>query len=387
MDFRIATADDFESVRRLWAYAFNGDEPFASWYFSCFYNPDNALGCWRDGRLLAVLHMHPYQLYLRGRVVDVSYIVGVATDPAARRAGMTGPLLAEALAEMRRRDRPVSILMPFKAGFYYPYDWRLCHHQLKYSLQLEDLRSVAKPAGDFRPAGLADITALDAIYRNFVARWHGYVVRTTADWDHLLNEHANDEGYTYLVEFDGKPMGYILYSLRNGKISVREMAYSDSKTQEGLLDFLYNHRSHVQTVEWNAPLDMADKVLFSLFEAKQDIRVFPFMTARLADVEQTLNQLVYPAGNWSVDLAVTDSLAPWNNRTILLQVKNGQAQVAATDAPAGAALAVGALTQLVFGRLTADELVRHGELSGSAAAISTLAALFPKCDNFINEYY
>ena len=36
MEFRIATATDFDSVKRLWAYAFNGDEPFASWYFSGF---------------------------------------------------------------------------------------------------------------------------------------------------------------------------------------------------------------------------------------------------------------------------------------------------------------------------------------------------------------
>lgn len=387
MEFRIANVDDFESVRRLWAYAFNGDEPFASWYFSSFFNPDNALGCWRDGRLLAVLHMHPYQLYLRGQVIDVSYIVGVATDPAARRAGMTGPLLAEALAEMRRRGRPVSILMPFKAGFYYPYDWRLCHHHLKYALQLEDLRSVAKPAGDFRPAGLADIAALDTVYRNFVAGWHGYIVRTAADWNHLLSEHANDEGYTYLVEFDGKPMGYILYILRNGKISVREMAYSNDQAQQGLLDFLYNHRSHAQTVEWNAPFDTADKVLFSLFEAKQDIRVFPFMTARMADVEQTLKTLVYPDGAWSVDLAVTDSLAPWNNRMFQLRVRDRCATLEATEVSASAAIAVGAFTQLVFGRLTADELVRHGELSGSATAIKTLAQLFPRCDNFINEYF
>ncbi len=387
MTFRIATADDFASVRRLWSYAFNGDEPFAGWYFSSFYNPDNALGYWRDDQLLAVLHMHPYQLYLRGQVVDVSYIVGVATDPVARRSGLTGPLLAEALNEMRRRGRPVSILMPFKAGFYYPYDWRLCHHHLKYCLPLDDLRAAAQPAGDFHPAGAADMAGLDAIYRRFVAGRHAYVVRSAADWQHLLSEHTNDGGYTYLVEIAGQPAGYILYSLRDGKITVREMAYGNRQSQQSLLDFIYNHRSHASSVEWNAPLDMSDPVLFSLFEAKQDIRVFPFMTARMADVEQTLISLVYPSGAWCVDLAVTDALASWNNRTFRLQVKDCCAKVTATDSSPGAAITVGAFTQLVFGRLTTDELVQNGELTGSTAAIETLSQLFPRCDNFINEYF
>lgn len=387
MDFRIATADDLASVRRLWAYAFNGDEPFASWYFTNFYNPANALGCWRDDHLLAVLHMHPYNLYLRGQVMAASYIVGVATDPAARRSGITGPLLAAALAEMKQRNRPVSILMPFKAGFYYPYDWRLCHHHFKYSLDLEDLRSAARATGDFVPAGTDDIAVLDAVYRCFVAQRHAYVVRSEADWRHLLGEHTNDGGYVYYLNINGQPAGYLLYILRNGRITVREIAYTNTQAQQALMDFLYNHRSHAQTVEWDAPVDTGDKVLFSLFEAKQDIRLFPFMTGRLADVGQALQQARYPAGRWEIDLVVSDSLASWNQQTFPLQVNAGRAELAKACGAAAAEISVGALTQLFFGRLSADELVRQGELTGSAAAVDTLSALFPPCDNYINEYF
>lgn len=387
MEYRIATEADFESVRRLWAYSFNGDEPFASWYFSNFYQPDNALGCWRNGRLQAILHLHPYQLFLRGKAVDVSYIVGVATDPAARRGGLTGALLAAALTEMKQRNRPMSILMPFKAGFYYPYDWRLCCHHLKYSLQLEELRAVARPSGEFRPAGLEDITVLDTVYRCFVAGRHGYIVRSLSDWQHLISEHANDQGHVYLLERDARPAGYIMYVPRDGKIIVREMAYCDVSAQQALLDFLYGHRSHAQAAEWNAPLDTQDKALFSLFEAKQDIRVFPFMSARIVDVEQILRHCRYPAGDWQVDIAVSDNLAPWNDCSFRLNIADGQAQTGRIDHAAQVNISVGALTQLVFGRLSAADLVRHGELTGSAKVVDTLSALFPRCDNYINEYY
>ena len=387
MEYRIATEADFDSVRRLWAYSFNGDEPFATWYFSNYYNPDNALGCWKNGRLQAVLHLHPYQLFLRGRPVDVSYIVGVATDPTARREGLTGSLLSKALAEMNRRNRPLSILMPFKAGFYYPYEWRLCYHHLKFSLQLEDLRSVAKPSGEFRPAGLADAGLLDLVYRCFVADKHGYVVRSLTDWQHLLSEHSNDQGHIYLLESNGRPAGYIMYVLRDGKIIVRELAYCDISAQQALLDFLYGHRSHAQAAEWNDPLDTQDKTLFSLFEAKQDIRVFPFMSARIVNVEQILTHCLYPSGNWSVDLTVADKLAPWNEQSYNLSIEDGQAKVKLLESSTETKISVGALTQLVIGRLSAKELARHGELECSDQALLALTELFPRCENYINEYY
>lgn len=387
MDFRIATPADFESVRQLWRYAFNGDEPFASWYFKNYYNNENALGCWRDDKLLAILHLHPYNLFLRGRVMAASYIVGVATDPSARRGGITSALLASALAEMRRRNRPVSILMPFKAGFYYPYDWRLCHHHLKYSLPLEDLRSAARTAGEFHAAGMEDIGEFDHAYRQFVSKRHAYVIRSEADWRSLLGEHLNDGGYAYILEMNGQPAGYLLYLLRDGHVFVREFIYQDDKAQAALIDFLYNHRSHARTVEWNAPLDLGDKVLFNLFEAKQDIRVFPFMTGRLADVGQALREVCYPSGKWEVDIEISDSLAEWNHRTFQLRVKSGEAVTEALHAAPKAKLSVGAFTQLFFGRLTAEELVSQGELSGDPEAICTLSALFKRCDNYINEYF
>ena len=70
--------------------------------------------------MACLTHLNPYTLCLRGKAVDTSYIVGLATHPAARRSGVGGKLLTAALKEMKRRGHYIHILMPSKAGFTSP---------------------------------------------------------------------------------------------------------------------------------------------------------------------------------------------------------------------------------------------------------------------------
>ena len=387
MEFRLATPADEAAVKWLWAYCFESYEPFFTWYFTKYYKAENTVvGVYQSGRLRTCLQLIPYQIFLRGRVVDSSYIVGLATFPEGRRGGLIKELLAASLAEMRRRRHFVSLLMPFKASFYYPYQWEFCYHHLKYSLNLADLRPVAASAGQFRL--IRDFTGIDdlqAVYRQFTAGRHGYVVRSEQNWQNLLQAHFDEKGFVYLLEKEGEPRGYVIYRLQPGLLSVLEMAYADVQAQRGLLQFLYNHRSQVDKLEWNAPID--DLTHFSLPDPKQGVQLYPFLTARLVDVARVLEKIVYPAVTAAVMLTVTDDLAPWNNQSFRLTVTEGVPTVEAGIACGEVECTIGGLTQLVFGRLSAYELAAAGKLKGPAEAIAVLAALFPPCNNYINEYY
>lgn len=59
---------------------------FFQWYFReyCLQHNKVVGGFDEEGRLRNMLHLNPYQVLLRGRVAEMPYIVGVATDPAAR---------------------------------------------------------------------------------------------------------------------------------------------------------------------------------------------------------------------------------------------------------------------------------------------------------------
>ena len=104
MDFRLAKEEDRDLVESLWAYCFEPREhPFFQWYFSKFYQPENVLMGFKDGEMACLTHLNPYTLRLRGGDVPTSYIVGLATHPAARRSGVGRLLLTAALKEMKRR--------------------------------------------------------------------------------------------------------------------------------------------------------------------------------------------------------------------------------------------------------------------------------------------
>jgi predicted acetyltransferase len=90
--------------------------------------------------MACLTHLNPYELSLRGKKIPVSYIVGLATHPAARRGGVGGKLLSAALKEMRRRKQYLNILMPSKAGFYQHYGYEMYCHQWKETIRLEELR-------------------------------------------------------------------------------------------------------------------------------------------------------------------------------------------------------------------------------------------------------
>lgn len=389
MEFRMVSGQDKKAVEWLWSYCFESHEPFYSWYFSHYYRNTNTLGGYEQEKLVSCLQLIPYQVYLRGRILDISYIVGLATYPEARRKNGVKALLQAALEEMRKREHYLSILMPFQAGFYYPYQWELCYHHYKYLVNLQDLREVTGEWGDFTLVREKErITALDIVYRKFVQDKHGYTVRTEANWQRLLEEHWGAKGFVYLLEKDGQPEGYVMYLLMDNKVLVREMAYSNFFAQKAIFQFLYNHRSQKEFLEWNAPLD--DLTYCLLPDPKKEVTIFPFMAGRIVDVQQVLTNISYPEDvEEKIILTVEDPLAAWNNGTFCLSIASGQGKVKVLKkAKQSIKCSVGALAQLVFGRVRAKDLYRLGKLTvASEGDVIRLERVFPLCNNYINEYF
>lgn len=388
MDYRLVSALEMQSVGELWAYCFEkSDDPFFQWFFTNYSQPDNVLGGFAGGQLLTCTHIIPYDLCLRGRSVAAGYIVGLATAPEARGTGAAGGLLAAALAEMRRRGQLVSILMPSRAGFYYPFNWELCYHHYKFIIPVAELAGISSRAGHFRPAALADWDSLAYVYDRFVMGRHGYVLRTQANWHNLIAAHLAEKGFIYLLERAGQCEGYLLYKLSDNHLIVTEMAYTDLAAQQALFYFLHQHRSQADSVEWDGPLD--DGACFILPNPKQEIKLYPFMSARIVDALELLRYIHYPVGvKAHLRLEVVDTLVDWNNSTFDLAVDKEQGIVEDAGQQRGdISLSIGALTQLVFGRLNASQLARMGKIQGSLDKLQMLDTLFPLGYNYINEYF
>lgn len=388
LDFRLAGPDDRELVENLWAYCFEPKEhPFFRWYFTNMYKPENVLLGFREDNLACLAHLNPYKINVRRTVLPVSYVVGLATHPAARRGGLGGQLLSASLQEMKRRGQGIHILMPSKAGFYQQYGYELYCHQWRETLPLEELRLLTDRSVQYGFVNSTDQWYyLATVYEKYTARLSGYAVRDEASWRRHIDAQLAEGNIA--VVFDGaEPIAYAFYQLGEPTIRCSEFVYSAYKGKKGLLGYFYNHRSQGEVLQWNEGL--RDQSYRFYPDGKKGHETMPFMTGRIVDVKTALEAIPYDKTvQEKVVFAVKDPIADWNTGVFALSVKDGIGHVErTTDAAAAVTIPVGSLALLVLGAADAGELQFYDKLTVTGKGLDTLQRIFPKTDCYINEWY
>jgi predicted acetyltransferase len=331
---------------------------------------------------------------VRGEWHDVAGLSAVGTPPEHRRDGHVRRLLVESLREYRDRDQRLSLLWPFERGFYAKFGWATSNKYATYTLSPESLAfAAAAERGSFRRLSADDWAAVDPGYDA-----HGEAValalsRAAAGGRaRLFDSSWRDTPYAYGWERDDEVAGYLTYRVDaagDGKtLSVDEFAYADREAYLNLLYFLYNHDSQVDTVE--LPLSETTRLLDVADDpADVDCEIGLGPMVRVVDVRETLGALSYPSDG-ELALSVSDPLVDWNDGMFELAVEDGEATCRKRDdaADADAELDVGALSQLVVGYRSSDALETAGEVAvADEAARETLAALFPKRDVYLREFF
>ena len=386
MDFRLASKEDRGLVESLWDYCFeHREDPFFQGYFNHFYQPENVLIGFQDDEMACLTHLNPYTLSLRGKAIDTSYIVGLATHPAARRGGIGGKLLTAALVEMKRRGHYVNILMPSKAGFYQPYGYELYCHQWKETLPLEALRPLTDRTVRYAFVNSSDQWPyLAAIYEGYTKGLSGYALRDEKSWRSHIDAQLGEGNIA--VCFDGdRPIGYAFYQLGQPTIVSGEFVYTCRKGKAGLLGYMYNHRSQGEAFQWNEGIH--DQSYRFYPDGKSGHETMPFMTGRIVDVKGALEQQPYRADG-TITFHTEDPLADWNCGTFTLTVTNGRGIVTREmSKTADVTMPIGTLALLVFGAMDVNDLVFNEKLQGSDQGFDVLQKLFPTEKNWINEWY
>lgn len=123
---KYAEKNQREAIRALWQEAFADPEVFADYYFEQVYPENRVLVAEKDGQILSMLHLNPYEWQFAmnpGHPVRLHYIVGVATGQEYRRKGLMAECLRRALRDMEQAGEPFTYLMPAKEEYYTPFDF------------------------------------------------------------------------------------------------------------------------------------------------------------------------------------------------------------------------------------------------------------------------
>jgi predicted acetyltransferase len=395
MDFRIINDETLPKIMELWDYCFEkNDTPFFKWYFDEYCLKENMiLGGFdeADGSLMNMLHLNPYTINLRGQELQVPYIVGVATAPEYRGRHLFGPLLDTAFAVLRAQKQAFVLLMPISAGIYRPYQFDYCYYRHRYEMPLAVLPKSGSASADItlQRAGLEqEAEAFAKVYAAVTAAYHGAVKRDGKNWRNLLSVHQGEQVKAVLAKRGGQVLGYMLYSIADRTFTVQELLAEETAARDALLRFARGHVTEAEKFSWLA--EAWDKMYLHLQDQNYAGSLQPFMMARCINVRQALVQMTNIAADiqGAVSLLITDKTLPLNNGLLKLEVNDGQVDVKSTVDMQDIEMDVAAFTQLYFGQFSVQELAAENRLKiHNEEAALLLDRLFPKCHNYINEYF
>ena len=385
MDFRMLDTTDRIEIENLWDYCFEKrDNPFFKWFFAEYFQYDRTIGGFTGDGLQTMLNLAPYELILKGQKLQTSYIIGVATWPQSRGQGAVKDLLRKSLEKMKEWQEPLAILMPSRAEFYYPFDFQLTHHHLRFNIKVDDFRRLATKECTFRKVSESDISLLNQLYEEAYSSYEGLVHRSPANWKTWLDQSKCEGGEVYFIENKGKVEGYFFYQLQPGVLRVSDWAAITPEARAGMAQFFYQHRAQVSHVEWETSQD--DPWQYLLPDTRNHASQNAFMTARIVDVAQLISLLPW-AEEGEVVLEIQDSLLPWNQGIFKWSVAAGQGKLEPSTERPEISLTIGALAQWIFGQVDGRILKLSGSLQGETQSISQLDRWMPRQETYINEYF
>ncbi|WP_243292103.1 GNAT family N-acetyltransferase [Bacillus sp. FJAT-47783] len=336
-------------------------------------------------QLAAKLHIIPFEIFLGKEKMNMGGVASVATYPEYRRNGYVKALIESALSYMKENGYSISMLHPFDVSFYRKYGWELFSNHLKSTLKKKDLVPMPSPEGAikrFKKEGHGE--DVEQVYEQYAKQFSGMLVRHRDWW---LQSVYSDLYAAVYYDVSQNPSGYMLYKVKDSKMTVEEFVVLTNDARKGLWNFICQHDSMVEQVEMVT--SEREELFFTLRESRIQQEIKPYFMVRIVDVEAFLNQ--YPF-QWSkaqgqVVLRVEDSYAPWNNKCYVLE--DGKVTVLSeteTD-PHNLHLSVQSLAAMLFGYKRPTQLHQIERINGNERQIEQLEQLIPDQKPFFYDFF
>lgn len=346
---------------------------------------------WMDQENIAAkLHMIPLSIYINGKEFAMGGISSVATWPEYRRQGMVKHLLHHALTYMKKHGQAVSFLHPFSFGFYRKYGWEHTFSEKKYTIPLTLLKKNWEADGYVRRVQ-NDLVPLQKIYKAFAKQYTGPLVRDEKWWrQRILNKPNN-----IVVSYSGsdEAEGYLLYEVKNSKMTVKELAYRSLNGLKLLLQFIGHHDSMAEKVTLTVPAN--DQLALLLDEPTFDQEIIPYFMARIVDVYSFLQLFSFTQSlERPLYLHVEDNFLLCNSGIYQLTQNKGKTDVMFLGSNNKfkhqdnvVKLTIQSLTSIFLGYQRPRDLYTINHIQGSEVAVQQLEELIPHQQPFFPDFF
>ncbi len=289
-----------------------------------------------EDRVLSILTIKPFEVWIGGRLMKMGGISGVATWADQQGKGYAGHLVKRAIADMHDAGQYISILYPFSFQFYGRFGYELANEYITYSAAPADFTpGAANDDVRVRAANLeVDLPAIKECYATAAPRWNTMVNRTEERWNQWKEYFQGDLKQVYVLETLANKkiigqFGVMETSLPDGgyESTVTGLVFQDESYAPIVGRFLHRLPKNVKSVKLiggSAPR------LWHLFkEPSVTSTIHSGYQARVVDVEMACRERGYDSGvNAEACFVVQDGCASaWNEHPWRLTVRDGQPEI------------------------------------------------------------
>lgn len=373
---------EHNSTRPLWESVFDEDtKAFLDYYYFIKTRENEIYVIEEDDDIRSMIHLNPYQIQIGDKQFIGHYIIAVATEPEYRKRGYMGALLRRTMQDMYNRGEMFTYLMPAAESIYLPYDFRFVYDQEQCELPEHVLFADETKAEDNRAIELLDASMWNAgemaafFQEHFAAKWQVCAVRDEAYYQSLLFERQSEHGGIKLIKEDGRLAGMFTYMQEDG-LEILEPLILD-----GYEDVFEN-----AVLKMNPEQEDSVKVYaYQKVECTESERQKkPMIMARILRLEKLLAAMKVKEGETvNCSFAVLDAVLPQNSR-IWSVCGSEKLQVRETEDSEGV-LTIGALTSLLFGYKTVEEVMQEEDVFLTEHLAKELEKIEVLGEVFINE--
>lgn len=328
---------------------------------------------------------------VRGALLGMGGVWGVATHPSARRKGYCRELMARQLAAMHEAGQPLSALYPFRESFYQRLGYVLFPQYKRVTFAPATLGALLKQElGGEVEVRLSGAAFED--YRAYVSAMQAETHGMGLFYSLYSDERARDDNSVWiaLARVGGEVEGVMVYSMRGEQVTQFKLRATrfyarTARARYLLLQWIARHVDQASEAElWMPPYELPETWLADMRVESQPSTFTPM--GRVVDLAG-LSQRGVQTGPGAFVAAVTDAVCPWNAGVWRFETVGGELVVAPETGEADCTLTSQGVAALVYGAHDPADFAFRGWGDPSPEAVAALGAVFPRRLPYLHEMF
>lgn len=397
MEIRKLTEEDRETYSKLARYAFQTSKnTYENLEWPRKKRPmDQFYGAFDNDLMIAGCGIIPFEIKFRSIPFKMGGVDGVATKPEYRNRGIVREIFIKIFHDMNEKQIPISVLYPFKIAFYEMLGYKNADEQIFYHFEISDIKF--KETNYYMKENERINEDIIQVYNKVIENYDYIAKRAEIQWKRYYKEN-----FKFICYNGDQPVGYVIlffpkkttewlqnFQYPEKTIFVIEAFWLNHTAKQTIINFLWTHRDQRKYIAGYFPVNenMIDLLTTSRI---LDRKIVGNSLLRIINVEAVFKNLEYPLDNFSILWHIHDKFCPWNNGFFNLTSKDETINVEfkeSSEKSADIEVDISYLAQLLAGFRTVKELLEFGFISINQEKFEIVQNLFPKMNNYFNDFF